>query len=200
MQIYHHRQLRQLLNLKGCGAFLAFPLIGISLLVFTCCGYHLRSTGEPIGIQIDTIAIPLIKSTSSQIGFEGEFTRVIREEFASHSKVPIVSRKQADAVLIVRVYGIETEVLSYSLEQDVVQGQNTTYEVTDTRRIRIKLDARLVAGPTSKIIWEDSEMEEKESFSVGTDPLANDYNQMKAVIKIARRFAQRMYLKTMERF
>ncbi|MDY6882009.1 MAG: LPS assembly lipoprotein LptE [Desulfatiglans sp.] len=151
-------------------------------------------------MDIHSIAIPLIRSTSSQLGFEGAFTKVIREEFFSHSKVPIVSRSEADAVLVGKVVHVETEALSYRLEQGVVQDQNTSYEVTDTRRIRITLDATLIAGDTGKTIWKESEMEEKETFSVGTDPLSNNYNQMKAIIEIARRFAERLYSKTMERF
>ena len=38
------------------------------------------------------------------------------------------------------------------------------------------------------------------TFAVGTDPLANRYNERNAVRQIARRLAERIYLKTMERF
>jgi hypothetical protein len=140
-------------------------------------------------------------STSSSLGFEGDLTRIIREEFINHSKVPIVSSDKAATVLIGRVYEIKTEPLSYSLNQHTVQGQTATYEVTNTRWLKIRLDARLIDRTTGKIIWEDRAMEEKATFSVTEDdPLANRYNQRMAAQAIARRLAVRIYSKTMERF
>jgi hypothetical protein len=141
-----------------------------------------------------------MESTSSSLGFEGDFTRIIREEFVSHADVPLVSRNEATTVLIGKIYAIKTEPYSYSLEKSNVQGQNTTYALTNRRWLRIKLDARLVDRTTGKVIWEDRNMEEKQTFSVGTDPLANRYNQRQAVQEIAQILAKRIYFKTMERF
>ena len=172
----------------------------LSLTVLSGCGYHLRATGDPMGIKIGSLSIPLMKSDSSSLGFEGLFTSAIREEFASHSKVPIVREEEATTVLIGRVYEIKTAPISYNIIQNRVQGNMTTYEETKTRRMKIKLDAKLVNRADGKIIWEARGMEEKSSFSVGNDPLANRYNQRLAVQKSASRFAERLYSKTMERF
>ncbi len=49
----------------------------------------LRQIEEKFGVSLDSIAIPLFSSASSFMGFEGEFTRVVREEFISHSRVKI---------------------------------------------------------------------------------------------------------------
>jgi hypothetical protein len=170
------------------------------LLFAAGCGYHLRAGGKPIGIQIESLAIPLMESTSSSLGFEGDFTRVIREEFVSHSKVPLVSRDEAAAVLIGKVYEIKTDPYSYNLTQTTIQGEEKNYETTNARWLRIKLDVKLMDRSTGKVIWHDRGMEEKETFAVGTDPLANRYNERNAVRQIARRLAERIYLKTMERF
>ncbi len=164
------------------------------------CGYHFRSTGTPIGTDIRSLAIPLITSPSSSLGFEGEFTRIVREEFMSHAKVPLVPRGQAAAILIGRVYEINIEPLSYGLTQQTVNGQVTTYEVTNTRWLRLKLDARLVDRATGKVIWEDRSMKERAVYAIGTDPLENRYNQREAIKGIARKLATRLYSKTMERF
>ena len=42
------------------------------------CGYQFRADGEPVGIQLESLAIPLFSSTSSEIGFEADFTKMIR--------------------------------------------------------------------------------------------------------------------------
>ena len=172
----------------------------LSLAVLSGCGYQLQATGDPMGIKIGSLSIPLMKSDSSSLGFEGFFTSAIREEFVSHSKVPIVQEEEATTILIGRVYEIKTSPISYNLTQNRVQNEMTTYEETKTRRMKIKLDAKLVNRADGKIIWEAKGMEEKSSFSVGNDPLANRYNQRLAVQKSASRFAKRLYSKTMERF
>ena len=164
------------------------------------CGYHLKPTGDLSVVQYQSLAIPLMESSSSFLGFEGEFTRVIREEFAGHAKVPIVPRDEAAAVLTGKVYEIRTEPLSYNIIRSTVQDKVITYEVTNSRRLRIKLDARLVDRKTGKVIWADKVMEDKATFEVSEDPMSTRFNQRKALREMARRLAKRIYLKTFERF
>ena len=151
-------------------------------------------------IRIDSLAIPLMTSPSSSLGFEGDFTEVIRREFVSHSKIPIVSKDHAAAVLIGRVYEIRTEPLSYSTTSKTIEDRTYNYEVTSSRWLIIRLDAKLLDRKTGKVIWGEKNMEEKATFGVSTDPLRTRYNQRKATEKIAQLFAERFYLKTMERF
>jgi len=177
------------------------PLLIICFLgFFIGCGYHLRATGEPMGIKLESLAIPLMTSTSSNKGFEADFTRIIREEFISHAKVPLLSREEAQAVLIGRIYDTRFQPLTYDLQQQTIGGEVTTHEVTSSRRMRIILDVQLTDRATGKVIWHEKSMKEEASFIVGTDPLANRYYQRQALQKISRRLAKRIYLKTMERF
>ena len=178
-------------------------LTSLSILLLFCignCGYGLRDTRAPIGKNIKALAIPLIESTSSSAGFEADITRVIRQEFASHSKIPLVPVEDASAVLICKVYEIKTEPLNYALQQNTVQGQVTTHEVTSSRRLKITLYAKLVDKTSGKVIWEDNGMQDKAAFLLGTDPLTTRHNERTALQEIARRLANRIYLKTMERF
>ena len=178
------------------------PILGVLLLLLSSsgCGYHFRGTGNPVGLQIESLAIPLMESTSSSLGFEGDFTRIIREEFASHAKFPLVSREKASTVLIGKVYDIKTDPYTYNLTQTMIAGEKTSYSTTSARWLKIKLDVKLVDRTTGKVIWHDKKMEEETTFAVGTDPLTNRYNEKRAVQEIARTLAERIYLKTMERF
>lgn len=175
-------------------------LLSGCLTLMVGCGYHFRATGEPVGIQIESLAIPMITSTSSQTGFEADFTKVIREEFISHGKIPLVSEAGAHAVLIGRIYNIETEALSYDYQQHTVGGYSTTHEVTKSRRLKIRLDMQLIDKRNNRVIWHEKAMEERASFEVDADPIATRYHQRQALEKIARRLAKRVYLKTAERF
>jgi hypothetical protein len=141
-----------------------------------------------------------MESSSSLLGFEGEFTRAIREELAGHTKVPLVSKDEAEVVLTGKVYEIKSDPLSYDIIRSDVQGKIITYEVTSSRRMKIKLDASLVDRKTGKVVWADKAMEEKATFEVSGDPMSNRYNQRKAIREMARRLAKRIYLKTFERF
>jgi outer membrane lipopolysaccharide assembly protein LptE/RlpB len=165
----------------------------VSLLWLFGCGYQLQATGKPMNLTITSMAIPLMESPSSEIGFEGDFTKMIRREFVSHSQIPLVSRNEAAAVLIGKVTDIKTEPLSYRVTDE-------TFDVTSSRWLKIKLQAKLVEAGTGKVIWNDPNMQEKASFTVDSDPLKTRYNQRRATKKIAQLLAERIYLKTMERF
>lgn len=175
-------------------------IISVWACVFTGCGYHFRATGEPLGTELESLAIPLIESSSSNIGFEADFTRIIREEFISQGKVPIVPREEAQTILSGRIYEIWTEPLSYRIQQQTVSGVETTFEVTKTRRLRLKLEMRLTERRTGEVIWQEQAMEERVIFAVSDDPLVTQFNQRIALEAVARELAKRIFLKTMERF
>ncbi len=164
-----------------------------SLFWISACGYQLQATGKPMNLSISSMAIPLMKSPSSDIGFEGDFTKMIRREFVSHSQIPLVPKETAAALLIGKVTNIKTEPLSYRVTDE-------TFDVTSSRWLKIRLAVSLVDSKTGKIIWNDPNMEEKASFTVDSDPLKTRYNQRRATKKIAQLLAERIYLRTMERF
>ena len=181
------------------------PLLFLFLVFILCCltsgcGYHFRQAGRPIGISLNSIAIPLFSSTSSFMGFEGEFTRVIREEFITHSSVRIEGKDRAQAVLSGKIYSITTEPLSYSVTQQTIHNYLSTDEVTRSRTLKVRVDVKLTDTTTGRIIWHDSAMTGKASFQVSADPLTNQYNRRQAIISIAQDLATRIYAKTMERF
>jgi hypothetical protein len=177
---------------------------GIALLSFWAisagCGYSFRSTGEPMNTRLESLAIPMIESTSSDIGFEASFTKIVRDKFITQGKVPLVSAEQAQAVLSGRVYEVRTVPLSYRVEQQTVGGVVTTYEETTRRRLILKLDMRLTDTNTGKVIWHEKGMQEMAIFEVSEDPLVTQFNQRVALEFIARELAARIFLKTMERF
>jgi hypothetical protein len=172
-----------------------YPLKFLVLLLICVgagCGYHVRADGEPEGITIQNLAIPLFTSTSSEMGFEAIFTRLIREEFISHTKVPLVPEDRASMVLIGRIYDITADPIGYD--------STTGFTVTSTRRIRVKLDVQLVDKRNGKIIWHDKSMEEWTSYSVGTDPVAAQLQEQQALETLAERVAKKIYQRTVERF
>ena len=196
-----YNKLSSLSSRERCVVLLrGFIFSCLAAYIFAGCGYHFQSGEKPMGIDIKSIAIPLMESTSSSLGFESDFTGIVREEFASHTKIPLVSRDEASAVLIGKIVEIRTKALGYDLLKSERSGEEYTYEVTESRRLYIELDAKLIDRATGNIIWSDRGMKERASYDVTSDPMTNRHNQREAVRKIARRFAERMFLKTIERF
>ena len=175
--------------------FLAFLALGGG-----SCSYHFQQTGKPQGLQISSIAVPMVKSPASTLGFEGDFTRVIREEFIDHSGLPVVSKENADAVLEIRITRIGSDPLTYDVTQNTVQGRTFNYATTSSRWLWLRMDARLVDRASGRILWDQRGVTDKALYSVSTDPLETRYNRTLAVKTIARNLAKRVYAQTMERF
>ena len=164
------------------------------------CGYSFRAKGEPIGVAIESLAIPLFESTSTDRGFEAEFTEIIRDEFISRSKIPLVDKGRAGAVITGIIYEIEIEPLSYNTIRQSVEGNTVTYETGGTRKLIVRLNISMTDRTTGEVIWHDDSMEEETSFNVSEDPLQNRFNKDQAIRNIAGLMAKRIYLNTMERF
>jgi outer membrane lipopolysaccharide assembly protein LptE/RlpB len=195
-----------LLSLLKCVHGFSRSLTATFLYVFILCslgsgcGYHFRVVGKPTGITLDSIAIPLFSSTSTFLGYEGEFTRILRDEFITHSRVKIMREGQAQAVLSGSIYSITTEPLTYTVQRQTIHGYSSTDEVTSSRTMTIRVRAALTDRATGAIIWQDSNLTGEADFSVSADPLVDRYNQRQAFISIARDIATRIYFQTMERF
>jgi hypothetical protein len=181
-------------------ALVSFPLILIIISFVLSCGYHFRAAGESIGVDFNSLAIPIFSSTSSFMGVEGEFTRIVREEFLNNSNMRIDDKDKVQAVLSGRIYSITTEPLTYAITQKTINNYLSTDEVTSSRKLEIRVDVALTDRVTGKIIWQDPNLTGEATFAVSTDPLVEQYNQRQALISIAHDLATKIYSRTMERF
>ena len=84
--------------------------------------------------------------------------------------------------------------------QIYVTAGSTVYRVTNRRRLRIMLDAKLTDRKTGKTIWHEPAMWEQATYDVSVDPLQTQYNHDAALEVAARKLAKKLYLKTVERF
>jgi hypothetical protein len=164
------------------------------------CGYSFRPAGSPLNVYLESIAIPPFSGTSTYAGTEDEFTRIVRQEFMSQSRVRIEDEAAAQAVLRGRLSAITTEPLAYTVTQQTIDGLLSTDEVTESRILRVRLEVTVTDMATRNIIWQDSNLTEKAIFQVSSDPLTTRYNQRMALRSIAQELATRIFSRTMERF
>ncbi len=180
-------------------------LIALLMIIGTClltvgCGYRFNLSGSSLRGELHSLAIPTIASRTTIEGLEADFTNIIRKEFLSHSTIPLVSVKEASAVLMGKIERIETSPLSYDIQKNSVGGKTVSYELTNLRRIKVKLTMKMVKRNTGEVIWEERGMEEKASYSVSNDPVETNFREKAALRKIAQRLAKRVYLKTVDTF
>jgi outer membrane lipopolysaccharide assembly protein LptE/RlpB len=175
-------------------------LLILALLSVSGCGYQFRADGEPVGIEIKSIAIPMVESSSSEKGFEADFTTVLRNEFISHARVQLKDKDQADMALQIEIYEVSTQPLTFDSTRTAVSGRVVTHETTSSRRLVLRLNASLIDRANGKAVWNDTTMTEEARFNVTADPLVNRKNQKEALLKIARLLSERIYNRTMERF
>jgi len=74
-------------------------------------------------------------------------------------------------VLIGKIREIRADPLTYRSQDFTVGGYTSTYEVTKSRKLRVKLEVQLVDRRSGKIIWREAGMEDQASYSVSGDPL-----------------------------
>ena len=142
----------------------------------------------------------MIQSSSSKLAFEATFTKAFRDTFISQTDVPLLPEAKAEAVLVGRIHEIREEPIAFSQTQQTVEGHVTTYSVTSRRRIIVRMEAKFTIKATGEVLWHESAMLERASYSVGADPLVNRFNEQQAYEAIARLLASRLFLKSTERF
>jgi hypothetical protein len=172
----------------------------LTVICLAACGYRFRAEGEPVGIELTGIAIPMIVSTSSVRGFEADFTTVLRNEFISRGRVPIKGMDNAQMILEVQVYEVSTRPLTYDSKKRETSGGTVFHETTGSRRLTLRLSASLVNRSTGETVWSDPSITEEAGFDITSDPLINRKNEEDALLKIARIVSGRIFNMTMERF
>ncbi|MBN1904218.1 MAG: hypothetical protein JW927_03890 [Deltaproteobacteria bacterium] len=172
----------------------------ISVLCLAACGYRFRAEGEPVGIELKSIAIPMIESTASEKGFEADFTTVLRNEFISRGRLPIKGMDNAQMILKVQIYEVMAQPLAYDSTKREISGHEIMHETTGKRRMTLRLNASLVNRLTGETVWSDLSITEEAGFDITSDPLMNRKSERDALLKIARLVSGRIFNRTMERF
>ncbi|HDR13880.1 MAG TPA: hypothetical protein ENN79_00045 [Desulfobacteraceae bacterium] len=178
-----------------CALLITFFTVG--------CGYSISSPGAPAGPAVSGItglAISLVESPSSSLGFEAEFTRMVRKEFISYSGVPLMPEPEAPYILECRITEISTRARRYQSTRTTLHGEEHVYWRTSGRRMSVDMDARLVEKATGNVIWHDESIVETADWNLGADPLADRDAQRAALRRLAERVAVKLYSRTVDRF
>ena len=187
-----HTRMTYAIGAVICAAFLILFAAG--------CGYKPSGSAVPDRMDISGLALSIVGSTSSSLGFEAEFTRTIRQEFISFSGIPLMTEADAPYILECNVREINTRPVRYTSKKSIIQGRESVFWRTAARELSIVVEARLIERATGNVLWHDSSIVENSTWNLRADPLADREAERVAVRKIAERIASQLYSRTAARF
>ena len=161
---------------------------GIFIAIFlTACGYHFAGGGSlPGGIQ--TIAVNILKNSTSETGLENIVTNDLINEFIRKGKTVEKNSKKADAVLSGAIESTRITTISR-------QGQQSPLE----RQIEIAVSLKLTSSD-NKVIWSASNISDYEAYNVASDKQATETNKRRAIETLSKRLAEKIHSRLTESF
>ena len=158
--------------------------IFLVLLFLLGCGYHFSLNEvkkEPQGVKVRKIHIDPFINRTPQRKLENFLINELVYEFNTGDELEIVERERAEAILTGEFIAYEATGIAY-----------TRGEYTATGRVRIAIKAKLI-DRNQNIVWGKVELSDQEEFQVTTNPSQTRDNREKAVHRIIKRLAERIY-------
>jgi outer membrane lipopolysaccharide assembly protein LptE/RlpB len=142
--------------------------------VLAGCGYHLARPGENLAPNIKTIAIPVMRNDTTEVGLEALLSDELRRRFSESGWLKLVDVEDADAVLVGVVKKFKTSPISFSTGDYAVE-----YRASLIVGIRL-VDRR---GFT---LWEDPNIVKMREYRSAVDIFASEQNKQEAIRWLAR--------------
>lgn len=115
-------------------------LVSILITVFSGCGYSTRSLMRQ---DLESIYVPIFDNDTFRRGLEFGLTKSVKDEILFRTRLKIVNKEDADAVLYGKIADVKERVISENIADDIVEGSVTLF-----------LDIKLVDVRTGRNIVE----------------------------------------------
>lgn len=155
--------------------------ITLLAVVLACsgCGYRFGGNMKP-EIEVDTVHVPPMTNTTTQVGIETIFTNDLILEISRHGKMSVVNRKSAEAVL-------------EGVIRDLRTGSVSRRSLTDTleRRVSIAVDL-VLKDRQGRVLWQSS-LADSEAYTVLADKTSTEGNLRRALSVVSARLAEKFH-------
>ena len=152
-------------------------LVFILIIVLSGCGYSTRSL---LRQDVESIYIPIFDNDTFRRGLEFKLTKSVKDEILFRTKIKIVDREDADAVLYGKIADVKERVISENIADDIVEGSITLF-----------LDIKLVDARTGRNIMEKKGLQWKTEY-IGRRGEAVSTAENEAFVDIAERIVNLM--------
>ena len=160
---------------------------GILLLTLSACGYRFSGGGSlPGGVKRVTVGV--FSNSSGETGVEGIISNDIVYEFTRNGKDFTPRKESADAVLSGSVLSVTTWPIS----------RRSTHNVQE-RRISVTISLKMTDSKGG-ILWQAPTLSENEEYEVTDEKGTTEQNKRKAIQKLSRRLAERVFYQMTDNF
>jgi hypothetical protein len=147
------------------------------------CGYGFKQQTGKLPSEISSIAVPILKNRTNEVGLESIMTAAIIAEFNRRQKLEVQSVQTADTVLEGTISSIHYEALSYGGD-----------ERAQERRVTLSIDLKLIQRATGKSLWNASSLSYFNAYTViQSDPAATEFNKRRALARVADNLAEKIH-------
>ncbi|RLB06966.1 MAG: hypothetical protein DRG59_07080 [Deltaproteobacteria bacterium] len=152
------------------------------------CGYQFAGQMTELGNQYKSISIPMFTNNTSESTLEKIFTKYFREEFIQNSNLPLVPSREADLIILGKIDGIKTSVVSYR-------------EAEETResRVTIRIKLKCIQTSDNHVVWQGN-LSYYEEYFQDPDPIITLQNRQKAIHFIAQYLAEEVHQRLAAKF
>jgi len=172
---------------KNVSIILSTLLLGS--LVLQGCGYHLAVANNPLLQNIATIAIPYFKNKTFEPEIEAIFTQAFVNEFVESKRLRVVSREQADAVLLGTIKHLDEDTISYDRDDKAQE-----------YRLRVAVDLLLEERQSGAVLWKRTNLRHADEYSVAFNIVVSETAKREALQRLAQDLAERVHDSIMQGF
>lgn len=163
--------------------------LAIILAGASACGYSFRGKQNNLPSEVRTIAIPMFANRTGETRIESIFTDAVIFQFTRSQMLRVVDQGSSDAVLKGTIFRV-----------DIVDVAYTADETSRQRRATVHVDARLTQTSNGKILWQNPDLVQRQTYSVGSSPQATEANKRAALSLAASSMAQTLHDGVFENF
>jgi len=147
------------------------------------CGYAVERPGGGLPTGTRRLAVPYVKNTSIQASAAALLTDELRHQFTTSKFLRLVDEDQSpDAVLDVSITSV------------VIEGATLTdIAHSSSRWIVITVDAALRQSGSGKVLWQEKQMQDRQSYVVASDMAITESNAALAMKKLTQDLAERIH-------
>jgi len=163
-----------------------FCVLGI-LLIFSACGYRVRSSVGKLPSGIQSLGIPTFRNLTTQYRIEQLISSSVLKEFSIRTRIPVNSSNTGvDSVLLGEIRSVSSTPVTFG-----TQTTQTTEPQTfgSTVLITVQASVKLVRVKDSAILWQNEGFLYRESYVL--NPNVSDFfsEENPAINRLARDFA-----------
>ena len=154
------------------------------ILVFTGCGYRVRSSQGNLPQGIQSIGIPTFQNLTGQYKIEQIISRAVLREFSLRTRIPVnSSRTDVEAVLLGDILSMSSTPVTFGTERVGSQTFGSTFMVT------VRINAKLVRLKDSAVIWHNDSFLYRETYVLNASVRDFFSEENPALERLARDFA-----------